>query len=237
MFDHLKKPAAVLAVVALTACGGNGDHATVDTGEGSLSANMPKATSMVRMVNALPNMDGLQVTSDDRAVFSGVDYKAVTQYQQIDETFARFRLQSGNSDTTIATNNELLIDGSRYTIVALPQEDGGVRLRVLKDELTPDEGKARFRVIHAVPNAGEVDVLLTGSDEPIFDNLNYGNEGGFKDVDPGNTTVTIRTDEGKRQVVKQQMNFVAGHAYTMVITTKAGKTEVIAIDDRAPTDK
>jgi hypothetical protein len=188
------------------------------------------------MVNALPDANGLSVTSEDRSVFSGVDYKAVTQYQEIDETIVRFRLLGGGRDTTIATNNEILIDGSRYTVIALPENDGGVRLRVLKDELEADSGKARLRVVHALQNTGEIDVLLAGRAEPLFDNVNNGSEAGFADVDAANTTITVRVNDGA-QLIRRQLKLEAGHAYTMVLTTTdKGKVDAITIVDRAPTD-
>jgi hypothetical protein len=242
MYTSFRKPAAFVALFAITACAGDRDVDRVgDTLDGRLASAdsaIGGRTSMVRMINVLPNMDGLTVTADDRSVFSGVNYKDVTQYQSVDETFARFRLQAGSRDTTIATNNEILMDGSYYTVIAIPEADGGVRLRVLKDELTPDEGKARLRVIHAVPNVGEIDVFIQGQTDPLLNNVNHGSEAGFRDVDPGPTTITVRTDEGNRQLVRRQMTLAAGHAYTIVLTSKGGgAVEAITVDDRAPADR
>jgi hypothetical protein len=189
------------------------------------------------MVNAIPDANGLSVTSDNRSVFSGVDYKAVTQYQSVEENLARFRLMGAGRDTTIATNNEILLDGSRYTVIALPEGDGGVRLRVLKDELKPDSGMARLRVVHAIPKMGEVDVMLSGRTEPLFDDVDGGDEAGFEDVAAADkTTITIRGSDG-RQLIRKQLKLEAGHAYTMVLTTSAkGQVDAITIDDKVPAD-
>jgi hypothetical protein len=225
----------------MVACTTDDARPAADSGVGEGRLELPNAltakTSLVRMVNALPGANGLSVTSDNRSVFSGVDYKAVTQYQDIDETIVRFRLLGDGRDTTIATNNEILIDGSRYTVIALPENDGGVRLRVLKDEFETDSGKARLRVVHALQNTGEIDVMLSGRNDPLFDNVNNGSEAGFADVDAGsNTTITVRTADGK-QLIRRQLKFDAGHAYTMVLTTAGdGKVEAITIVDKAPAD-
>lgn len=232
---------SALALATMVACTADDATPTADSGVGEGRLELPNAvtakTSLVRMVNALPDANGLTVTSENRSVFSGVDYKAVTQYQDIDETLVRFRLRAGERDTTIATNNEILIDGSRYTVIALPENDGGVRLRVLKDDFEADSGKARLRVVHALQNTGEIDVMLSGRNEPLFDNVNNGSEAGFEDVAAGtNTTITVRTSDGK-QLVRRQLKFDAGHAYTMVLTTTTGgKVDAITIVDKAPSD-
>jgi hypothetical protein len=241
MHTTLWRAVSALALASTVACTTDKESGAVaDSGSGEGRLALPNAvtakTSLVRMVNALPDANGLSVTSEDRSVFSGVDYKAVTQYQEIDETIVRFRLLGGGRDTTIATNDEILIDGSRYTIIALPENDGGVRLRVLKDELEADSGKARLRVVHALQNTGEIDVLLAGRAEPLFDNVNNGSEAGFADVDAANTTITVRVNDGA-QLIRRQLKLEAGHAYTMVLTTTdKGKVDAITIVDRAPTD-
>ncbi len=231
--------ALLLPVAGLAACGDKEEAAVqTTTADGSLSSPSSEMAekrdvSMVRMINALPNMSQATVSVDDRALFSGVNYKAVTPYSELDNTFARFRVVGGGRDTTIASNNEILIDGSRYTVVALPENDGGVRLRVLKDELATETGKARLRVIHGVQGAGEVDVLMQGNTDPIFDDVNPTTEAGFRDVDPVSTTLIVRTSDNGRQLFRKEMRLEAGHAYTVVLSGTSGqRVEAIVIDDR-----
>jgi hypothetical protein len=240
MHTTLWRAISALTIAAAMACTTDESGSVADSGSGEGRLAVPDAitakTSLVRMVNALPDANGMSVTSDNRSVFSGVDYKAVTQYQEIDQTIARFRLLGAGRDTTIATNDEILVDGSRYTVIALPENDGGVRLRVLKDELEADSGKARLRVVHALQNTGEVDVMLSGRTDPLFDNVNNGSEAGFEDVDAGNSTITVRTSDGK-QLFRRQLKLEAGHAYTMVLTsTGNSKVDAITIVDRAAAD-
>jgi hypothetical protein len=231
------------ASVGLVACGGdrNDDRGVeTTTSDGTLEA--PAASgrnaSFVRMINALPTGGAATVTADDRPVFDGVDFKAVTPYEEVRETFTRFRLQGGGRDTTIAGNNEILIDGSRYTMVALPEGDGGVRLRVLKDDFRVDDNRARLRVIHGVAGVENIDVLLQGDNEPLFDNVGLATEAGFEDVEPRNTTMIVRADGSGRQLLRKELRLEAGHSYTVVLTGgnrqggAAQRIEAIVIDDR-----
>lgn len=227
----------------LTACKGDSDAdksaVETTTAEGSLASASADAAdsrgvSLVRMINALPSAKDASVSADDRAMFSGIGFKTVTPYSELKDNIAKFRLQAGDRDTTIASNNEIMMDGSRYSLVALPEGNGSVRLRVLKDELATDSTKARLRVIHGVNGVGEIDVVMKGMTDPFFDNVNLTSEAGFKDIDPVKTTVTVNVDGNGKQLLKREMDFKAGHSYTVVLTGSASqRVEAIVIDDQA----
>jgi len=209
------------------------------TAEGSLaseSANTAERrdVSMVRMINALPSEKDASVSADDRAMFTGIGFKTVTPYTELEGNVTKFRLQAGSSDTTIASNNEIMMDGSRYSLVALPEDNGRIRLRVLKDELVTDSTKARLRVIHGVRGAGEIDVVMSGMTSPFFDNVNLTSEAGYKNIDPVKTTVSVNMSSNGKQLLKREMDFKAGHSYSVVLTGTAGqRIEAIVIDDEA----
>ncbi len=227
----------------LAACKGDdlADKKAVETttAEGSLaSASADSAehrgVSMVRMINALPNAKDASVSADERAMFSDVGFKTVTPYAELKDNVATFRLKAGDRDTTIASNNEIMMDGSRYSLIALPEGMGNVRLRVLKDELATDSTKARLRVIHGVNGVGEIDVVMAGMTEPFFDNISLASEAGYKNIGPVKTTVTVNLNGNGKQLLKREMDFKAGHAYSMVLTGTVGqRIEAIVIDDQA----
>lgn len=251
----LRQRALVLSITAAgismaAACGG--DRAAEDTAvqtstaEGQLSsvgegAAESRGTSLVRMINALPNAGGATVNADDSQLFSGVDFKSVTPYTEVRENITRFRLQGSGLDTTIAGNNEIMLDGSHYTLLALPEADGGVRLRVLHDEFERDTTKARLRVVHALGDVGEIDVAVQGRDGDLFDNVNPTSEAGFADVDVGTSAVTVKVDGSGKQLIRKEMRFEPGHSYTLVLTSSSGKgtarnapqrVDAIVVDDR-----
>jgi hypothetical protein len=149
---------------------------------------------------------------------------------------ADFKLLPGTAatGTPAAENHELLSNGGRYTVLALPEQDGsGANLKVMRDELTPGAGKAQVRVIHAAPGVGEIDVVLGGAKDPLFNNVNYGNEAGFKDIDPAAGAVTISSaDKHKRLVSVPNAKFEAGKSYTIVVTgSPMSKVEAITFND------
>lgn len=233
---------SLLVLAGLVACKGERqDEQPVQTrtAEGTIASPSPesadrKDASMVRMINALPAMENMQVTADDNSLFDDVDYKGVTGYIPLKSNITRFRLKSNVRDTTIASNNELMMDGSRYSVVALPEKDGGVRLRVLHDEIVPDVGKVRFRVVNGIRGAGEIDVLMQNIKDPIFDNVNFASEAGYKEMDPMEGMLLVRSDDNSRELLKKQMKFVAGHSYTIVLSgVSGGRVDAIMVDDQA----
>ncbi len=239
---------SLAAAASAAACKGERTADTAvqtTTAEGKLASPSEataemRGTSLVRMINALPAGGGATVNADDRELFSSVDYRTVTPYTEIKDNFSRFRLQGTSLDTTIASNNEIMLDGSRYTMLALPEKDGGVRLRVLHDDFDTDSTKARLRVVHGLSGIGEIDVALLGRDGDLFDNVNPTSDAGFQDVDSGATSVIVKVDGSGKQLIKKEMRFERGHSYTLVLTGgstigRAQRVEAIVVDDKVST--
>jgi hypothetical protein len=193
-----------------------------------------RGRSLVRFVDALPDPRTVDLTADDRTVFSAVGYKAVTEYEEVHENAARFRLRIAGADSVLADNNEGLRDGARYTVVSMPGVNGQPRLRVLHDELATDPTQARLRVIQAVPRLGEVDVAIMGEREPLFKGVTYASEAGYRAMAPMTATIEIRQDKPHMAPIRiEALHLEAGHAYTIVLTGgRPGEVEVITFDDR-----
>jgi hypothetical protein len=223
------------AALLAAACGGERRDAAVSTttdrgttASPSREASDAMGTTQVRLVSALPAATRVDLASDDRVVFSAVPYRTVTPFQDVEGNIERFTLRAAGAAPTgeavLADNREAMADGSRYTIVALPADGGtGAQLRVLKDELGVDPGKAKIRVIHAAPKVGEVDVAMSGRPELLFDDVDFGNEAGFKEVEPMSGSLQIRPDDdapGARAGATAdagRLTLEAGRAYTVVI--------------------
>ncbi len=192
-----------------------------------------RGASFVRFVNALPGSAPLGVTSDGKDLFGAVDFRSVTAYQEMRDNMTTFSLRAANGSDEMATNNESMTDGFRYTIVALPNEQGGASIRVFRDELVTDTAKARVRVIHAAPGLEDVDLAVRGQREALFDNIAYSREAGFRDVDPMSASFEIRTDNGGPNLLRlPRLTLKAGRSYTIILTgSTPAKLSTIVFDD------
>lgn len=230
----------MLGVLA-AACGTSKTDRPVVTTTSQGSETSPAGTeaagrgrSLVRFVNALPSPGSVDISADDRTVFSAVNFKTVTDYQEIHENAAKFKMRIAGADSVLADNNEGLRDGARYTVVSMPDADGKPRLRVVTDEVATDPTKTRLRVIQAAPSIGEVDVAIAGQKEALFTGVNYASEAGYKDFAPMTATIEIRQDKAHIPPIRiKDMHLEAGHAYTIVLTgRKNGAVEAITFDDQ-----
>lgn len=234
----------MVAAAALAGCNPSKTRAPVTTTGNAGSSTSPsgeaaakRGESMVRFVNALPTSPQVAVNSGDSALFANVKYKMVTEYRQIHDNTADFKLVTSAQtagDKPAAENHEALSDGGRYTVVAYPEKDGsGANLKVVRDELVPEAGKARVRVFHVASGIGEIDVMLAGNKDPLFDDVNYSVEAGFKDIDPTAGTIEIRAAKDHRRLVSlKNMKFEAGRSYTIVVSgSPVSKVEAITFND------
>jgi hypothetical protein len=211
------------------------------TADGQLSASISgdsadkRGVALVRVLNAAPTSKDLQVRADDQRMFPAVKFKGVSAYTPIDQTWATF--QVGDSSTSayapLSTNREILTDGHRYTIVVLRSEDGSkYETKVIKDAIENEAGKARVRVIHAAPGAGEVQVSARNG-ETLFSDVDYGDEDGFKSIAPWTGMLDIKSKDGKTTLFSTpSMTLDAGKSYTVVVTrSDKGKLEAFWIED------
>lgn len=168
--------ASMVSVGVLAACGGSDDD--------SLDDRSDTADPKVRFVHAVP--DGPNVTLQRNGTaetgVTNLAYKDATQYYDVGTEDYTFSLRNATDDTEITSLPLTTERGNKYTIVALPDGNGGVQLLTITDpynkSLTSND--ARLRVINAAPNAAGFDVYLTAADAdlaaatPQFVGVDYG---------------------------------------------------------------
>lgn len=177
-----------------------------------------RGVSLVRMINALPENRTISISADDHELFTDISHKGVSTYIPLSDNVARFRVRDSQRDTTIASDFKMLMDGSHYTIVTLPERGGGVRLHVMRDEVGADSTAARVRFVNGSVAAGRVDVTLDGRSGTLFDNVDVASETGFETVVPTNAALHVRTDAEARPLLSRSLKLAAGHSYTVILT-------------------
>ena len=231
---------AAVGLLALAACGRSRNDSAVETSSaGGRSASPSSAdaanrgVTMVRFVNVVPGAASAALVSNDRALFQNVAYRNVTPYAEMDPNVTRLSLRLGGRDSTVAENREIVGDGAHYTVVAYANDDGAPRLRVLRDELEPEPGKAKLRVIQAAPDLDKVQVVVQGATEPIFSDIELGREAGFINVTPTRQPLVIRRDARSGPLLTiTRLPLDSGHAYTVVLTrTPQNRLEAVTFED------
>jgi hypothetical protein len=135
----------------LAACGGGGD---------SSSAQM-------RLLNASIGYAALDMAVDSTTVNSGVAYAGVGGYADVKTDATGTEVQSNNVGSTLASSTPTLASGSHYTMIAYGSA-GSVRTTLLQeDQDAPVTGKSKLLVLNLAPDAGAMDVYVTGADESL----------------------------------------------------------------------
>lgn len=236
---------AILAAgaVALTAgCNENRETGAVTSRSGGETTRAPGAEAveerdhaLIRAVNAIPGQAAVTIYAGDSAAFRDVGYRSATGYQEIPDNLFNFQLKPGGPGTEAAAQNrENLQDGGHYTVVALPSEDpNDQNLRVLDDDLKPvTDGKARVRFINGLAGDTDVDLYVRSHKDPIFDGVNFKTEAGWKEVDPVSGTLVARPDNKQTTLASlANTNLEPGKSYTFVLVGRAGKYDLMKIED------
>ncbi len=195
--------------------------------------------SLVRFIHVLPGFAAVDGFVGNAKEFNNVAYKAVTPYKEIPDNQSMFAIKPAGKDGAqpFAQNDEGISGGKHYTAIAMPATDGKATLYVVSDKLTPPAtGKANVRVVHASPDAGEVDVFVKGQTSSLFSGVNPQAVTNYSDVDPMTVTLEVRPQGSKTVALTiPNVSLEAGHLYTIVVTGKAKgtpKLEAIKIDDK-----
>jgi hypothetical protein len=235
-------PLVVGMLMVTAACNETRKTGTVTSRAGDKTTSAPQAETveerdraLVRVVNAIPS-GPVTVWAGDSAAFSGVAYKSATGFKEIPDDMFDFQIRTGGAGSeALAHNREKLQDGGHYTIVALPAENGQNErnLRVLDDDLKPvTSGKARVRFINGMPGDTDVDLFISGREEPLFDGVNFKVEAGWNEFDPVSGNLVVRPDNKTTRLASlSNVRLDAGKSYTFLLTGRAGKYELVKIED------
>lgn len=222
-----------------------------DTSNAAVTTTSPAGTStapssasarhrdeaLVRVVHAVPS-GNLDLFAGDLLLFDGLSFKSVTPYRAIDGQRYAFALRPAGMTLAkpLSSNTEGLTDGSFYTAIAMPGDDGAPQLRVVSDQLDdPARGKARLRVIHAGTNAGPVLLRPAGTADHLLEGIDYQSVTGYRDVALMNGAIEI-VGEGTTSSVLASVpaHLEAGRFYTIVIVARqapAAGVEAFLIED------
>ncbi|HEY3286112.1 MAG TPA: DUF4397 domain-containing protein [Gemmatimonadaceae bacterium] len=233
------------AVLATGACQKDSSPIkTTSSGETNVSSPADsmaaKGKSLVRVVNAARGGD-VSVQLSQMPLFNDVKPGSVTDYREIANNLADFTvIAAGRAEgVTLAETEKLLLDGDRYSIFLVAEDVAKTSLRVVKDNVIPDSGKARLRVFNAAPGAPAFDLALLGATAPLFKDVGFKKEAGYADVTPAVVTLQLRsTGDPKVLLTIPKIDLKRGTATTLVVTG-AGKLAYFTFTDAlmAPTPK
>ena len=166
----------------------------------------------IRIVHASPDAPNVDVLVDGKSVLTNVPYATASDYLTVTAGTRRIEVRPTGTNTDVINSNVSLSSHSDSTILAegfatVPAPAPQIAAVVLTDDnSSPASGKAKVRVIHAAPSAGNVDVYVVapGTDittvSPTLSNVVFEAASGYLSVDPATYEIVV-TPAGNNTVV------------------------------------
>ncbi|MEJ7618014.1 MAG: DUF4397 domain-containing protein [Pyrinomonadaceae bacterium] len=200
---------------------------------------------LARFIHAVPAMAATDLFVDDTKAFSNVTYKTITPYAEFPAARHIFRLRVAGQDSAqpLIEEDESLNKCGHHTVVALPSagtaiiaRNDGTSLLFIADKIeTPTAGKAKIRVVHAVPDLGALDIYLTGRSEALLESIDFGASSNYTEIEPFSGSLEVkRAGENVTTLSVPQMNIVAGKSYTVFVmgrTKGTANLEALSVED------
>ncbi len=143
--------AVALAALVLVACGGGID----------------KTKAHVRLVNASIDYSSLQMNVDGSTLQSGLGYGSTADYTDIDPGKAATIISQTGSATSLLSFTPAVSKGNYFTLLAYGALGGLAQLPLDDNGSAPDANQTYLRVINAAPDAGSLDVFITGTSDSL----------------------------------------------------------------------
>ncbi len=141
--------AALPLVLALAACGGGAD----------------RTKAQVRLVNASADYSALDLRVDGQVRQGSVSYGNSATYVEVDPGKADSAVTLAGSSTALLSFTPSVSAKKHYTVLAFGAQGALKQLLLDEDVGEPDANKSLLRVLNAAPDAGALDIYLTGSDD------------------------------------------------------------------------
>lgn len=189
--------------------------------------------SLVRVVNATSDGKSVSVGLGDMQQFADVKTGIVTDYREVDDRMTQFSVSATTpgSGAIPVTKAAMLLDGMRYTAFVITQDVSTRAVRVVRDDVIPDSGKARLRVVHAAPGGPEFDVRAAGNTDKLFAGVNFTSEAGYTDLAPTTMSVEIRAAGEDRVLLRIPSMQLRRGTSTTIVVTGSGKLSFFVFND------
>lgn len=181
-------------------------------------------TARVRVVHASPDAPEVDIYVDGEAVVEGLAFPEGTDYLELPGGEYQIQVTAAGDDPANAViDAPVAVEGGTwYTIAAIGQLEN-IEPLVLEDNITePEMGMSHVRIVHASPDAPDVDVAVAGG-PVLFEALPFGEASDYAPVEAGSYDLEVRPT-GTEDVALEVPGFMAeaGVVYTVFAVGLAG---------------
>jgi|GEM_PF-216236 len=206
------------------------DKPNIQTAIGGIPVNISIIVTRLRFVNALSDVEAVDIYIDGQQVAQNLSFGEVGRYVAIepgvyslqdttDSSKHRLKFMKAGStkpeDEVIFTGDPLTIELTANTLVAAGKDVDSRKLQPLDDNLSPTQtDRARLRFVHA-STLGNLTVNFSGEPQPVL--VEIGSTSSL-DIKAGTYSLTV-TPQGDNKVLLTLSNFnlAAGKIYDIFL--------------------
>ena len=196
--------AAVIGSLAIAfgiaACGGD--------------SSSPVFNASLRVMHASPDAPNVDVLVDNKVVLSNVPYPVASSYLTVTAATHEIKVNAAGTSTTVIDVSPTLTVGTAYTVLAVGFLSGIQGLIAIDDRTAPSTGNAKLRVIHAAPDAGNVDVLV--NDKVVLSNVPFKAISDYLTVPAGTYDIKVNATGTSTTAIEASASVASGGIYTAV---------------------
>ena len=216
-FQRLAVALSVLVTTLFIAgCGGDDHDVVVD--------------AHLRVVHASPDAPNVDVLLDNTVVLSNVPYPTASGYLAVAPGTHNIKVNAAGTTTTVINASPSLTPGTAYTVLAVGFLSSIQALVAVDDTTRPPSGSAKLRVIHAAPDAGNVDVLVNNS--VVLSNVPFEAISSYLVVPAGTYDIKVNAAGTSTTAIETSATLASGDIYSAVAigSVKTAATNPLALE-------
>jgi hypothetical protein len=138
------------------------------------------SNAKIRLVNATPDENSLDLLVDTKNVASGVGYGAASAYASVSSGTRHLLVEPSGTMNVLIDTSSSIGSGSNLTLVSLNFSSNISSVLLTDDNSAPTSGNFKLRIFNASPGMGAQDVYVVtfGTDissvDPTFSSLGFG---------------------------------------------------------------
>src|SRR5215467_14108082 len=201
------------------------------------TASASSGAGWIRLAHLSPNTPPVDVylysfgNSHAMIVLPNVSYGTVSPYEKVapgEYTVAMRGAGAKSSSPPVLSTSVRIAAGGAYTVAGMGPAKG-LRLQILRDELTTPAGKSRVRVIQA--SLKHIKVTIMAGGQTLAKELPFGHVTDYVTAQPGTFRVHV---EGMGAKGAKDVTLAAGSIYTLVVLDSTGNSlEIDPLEDAA----
>ena len=181
------------------------------------------SNAKIRLVNATPDENSLDLLVDTKSVASGVGYGAASAYASVSSGTRHLQVEPSGTTNVLIDTSSSIGSGSNLTLVSLTFSFNISGVLLTDDNSAPTSGNFKLRIFNASPGMGAQDVYVVtfGTDinsiDPTFSSLGFGSAAAYSALTAGDYDVFF-TSPGQKSISLDsgKLTFSAGQIRTLL---------------------